>query len=50
VILCTIQLIMFRAWDRVCVVMKGNQIFFYKDQKSYRSAPEATFRLTSFIH
>merc|ERR1711970_1246041 len=33
-----------RSWDRVCVVLKGTQIFFYKDQKSYKTRPEETFR------
>ena len=34
----------FRSWDKVCVVLKGNQIGFYKDQKTYRTSPEATYR------
>merc|ERR1719391_1739775 len=29
-----------RSWDRVCCVMKGAQILFYKDQKTY-SSPSA---------
>lgn len=33
-----------RSWDRVCVVLKGTEVIFYKDQKSYRSAPSATFK------
>merc|ERR1719309_1673475 len=33
-----------RSWDRVCVVLKGTQILFYKDQKSYKMAPDQTFR------
>jgi len=33
-----------RSWDRICVVLKGSQIFFYKDQKTYRTRPEETFR------
>ena len=34
----------FRSWDKVCVVLKGNQIGFYKDQKTYQTSPEATYR------
>ena len=26
------------------MVLKGTEIIFYKDQKSYRSAPSATFK------
>jgi len=33
-----------RSWDKVCVVLRGNQIGFYKDQKSWRTSPEATYR------
>merc|ERR1719391_525107 len=33
-----------RSWDRVCCVMKGAQILFYKDQKTYRTTPDVTFR------
>jgi spectrin beta len=33
-----------RSWDRICVVMKQSKIFFYKDQKTYRTRPEETFR------
>lgn len=33
-----------RSWDRVCVVLKGQNIFFYKDNKSYKMAPDQTFR------
>jgi len=33
-----------RSWDHVCVVMKGSQMFFYKDQKAYKNAPSVTFR------
>ncbi len=33
-----------RSWDRVCVVLKGGQISFYKDQKSYRSSPDSTYK------
>ena len=35
---------LFRSWDKVCVVLRGNQIGFYKDQKSWRTSPEATYR------
>ena len=34
----------FRSWDRICVVLKGSQVLFYKDQKTYRTRPEETFR------
>merc|ERR1712106_530802 len=30
-----------RSWDKVCVVLKGTNLRFYKDQKSYRSTPDA---------
>jgi len=33
-----------RSWDKICVVLKGDQILFYKDQKTYRSKPSETFR------
>jgi spectrin beta len=33
-----------RSWDRVFTVLMGNQLNFYKDSKSYRSAPDATYR------
>ena len=33
-----------RSWDRVCVVLKGPQLVFYKDQKSYRSSPDSTYK------
>merc|ERR1712242_444015 len=33
-----------RSWEKLCVVLKGNQIVFYKDQKTYRSKPDDTFR------
>ncbi len=33
-----------RSWDRVCVVLKGGQIAFYKDQKSFRAAPDTTYK------
>merc|ERR1712223_239257 len=33
-----------RSWEKLCVVLKGSQIVFYKDQKTYRSKPEETFR------
>lgn len=36
--------LLFRSWDKVCVVLKGTKLSFYKDQKSYRSAPDSTFR------
>jgi spectrin beta len=33
-----------RSWDKVCVVLKGTTLGFFKDQKSYRSSPEGTYR------
>merc|ERR1712088_943892 len=36
-----------RSWEKLCVVLKGSQIVFYKDQKTYRSKPEETFRSES---
>lgn len=33
-----------RSWEKLCVVLKGSQIMFYKDQKTYRGKPEDTFR------
>ena len=38
-----------RSWDRICVVLKGSQLFFYKDQKTYRSKPEETWRGESAV-
>merc|ERR1712223_1043315 len=33
-----------RSWDKVCVVLKGTSLRFYKDQKSYRSSPDTLSR------
>merc|ERR1712088_420784 len=33
-----------RSWDKVCVVLKGTNLRFYKDQKSYRLSPDAPYR------
>jgi spectrin beta len=33
-----------RSWDKVCVVLKGTKLLFYKDQKSYRSSPDHLYR------
>merc|ERR1712012_1151268 len=33
-----------RSWEKICVVLKGSQILFYKDQKTYRGKPDETFR------
>jgi spectrin beta len=33
-----------RSWDKVCVVLRGSDIGFYKDVKAYRSLPDATYR------
>ena len=33
-----------RSWEKICVVLKENQIFFYKDQKTYRTHPGDTFK------
>jgi len=38
-----------RSWDRVFTVLNGNLLNFYKDSKSYRSAPEATYRSESAV-
>ena len=37
-------LFIYRSWDKVCVVLKGTNLRFYKDQKSYRSSPDAPYR------
>ena len=36
--------IYFRSWDKVCVVLRGTQIRFYKDNKAYKTSPDATYR------
>lgn len=33
-----------RSWDKVCVILRGTEIGFYKDVKAYRTSPEATYR------
>jgi spectrin beta len=33
-----------RSWDKVYVVLRGNQILFYKDQKSVKSTPDVYFK------
>jgi len=33
-----------RSWDKICVVLKGSQILFYKDSKTFKSKPEDTFK------
>merc|ERR1712241_1516756 len=33
-----------RSWDKVCVVLKGTKMLFYKDQKSYKTAPDSLYR------
>jgi spectrin beta len=33
-----------RSWERVCVVLRGGHVGFYKDNKAYRNAPEATYK------
>eukprot|EP00095_Tigriopus_kingsejongensis_P000631 maker-scaffold275_size226830-snap-gene-1.25 protein:Tk00631 transcript:maker-scaffold275_size226830-snap-gene-1.25-mRNA-1 annotation:"spectrin beta chain" len=33
-----------RSWDKVCVVLKHGNIGFFKDQKSYKSAPGVTYK------
>ena len=43
--LCSkLSLFALRSWEKLCVVLKGSQIMFYKDQKTYRGKPEDTFR------
>ena len=34
----------YRSWDKLCVVLKGTNLLFYKDQKSYRSSPDNLYR------
>ena len=34
----------FRSWDKVCVILRGTQIRFYKDIKAYKTTPDATYR------
>ena len=34
----------FRSWDKVCVILRGTQIRFYKDIKAYKTSPDATYR------
>merc|ERR1711902_341927 len=33
-----------RSWEKMCVVIKGTKMLFYKDQKSYRSSPDNMYR------
>merc|ERR1712223_2127287 len=33
-----------RSWDKVCVVLKGDSLRFYKDQKSHRTSPDTLYR------
>merc|ERR1712012_680617 len=33
-----------RSWEKICVVLKESQIFFYKDQKTYRTHPGDTYK------
>merc|ERR1719510_987365 len=33
-----------RSWDKICVVLKGSRMLFFKDQKSYRSSPDNYYR------
>lgn len=33
-----------RSWDKLYVVLRGNLLMFYKDQKSYKAAPEVYFK------
>ena len=35
---------MFRSWEKICVVLKEQQLCFYKDQKAYKNHPEETFK------
>jgi len=35
---------MCRSWDKVYVVLKGSALLFYKDQKNFKTQPEAFFR------
>ncbi|XP_023703245.1 spectrin beta chain isoform X6 [Cryptotermes secundus] len=33
-----------RSWDKLYVVLRGSLLMFYKDQKSYKAAPEGYFK------
>uniref|UniRef100_A0A4D5R949 Spectrin beta chain n=1 Tax=Scolopendra viridis TaxID=118503 RepID=A0A4D5R949_SCOVI len=33
-----------RSWDKIYVVLRGNVLFFYKDQKHYKQEPETYHR------
>lgn len=33
-----------RSWEKICVVLKEQQLCFYKDQKAYKNHPEETFK------
>nr|CAD7595509.1 unnamed protein product [Timema genevievae] len=33
-----------RSWDKIYVVLRNNLLMFYKDQKSYKAAPEAYYK------
>jgi len=33
-----------RSWDKVYVVVRGSKMMFYKDSKSYKSAPDQYYR------
>ncbi|KAF4521837.1 hypothetical protein B566_EDAN003711 [Ephemera danica] len=33
-----------RSWDKLFVVVRGGQIYFYKDQKTAKSTPESYFK------
>ena len=36
--------VVYRSWDKVYVVMKGPQLSFYKDAKSYKAAPDVCLK------
>ncbi|KAJ4442213.1 hypothetical protein ANN_12079 [Periplaneta americana] len=33
-----------RSWDKLYVVLRGSLLMFYKDQKSYKAAPDSYFK------
>lgn len=33
-----------RSWDKVYIVLRSGALLFYKDQKNYKTQPDAYFR------
>lgn len=42
--LTVITIFFHRSWDKVYCVIRGTQIAFYKDTKSYKSTPEQYYK------